>query len=730
MAAVAPAGVLSAADGTPAEHPRAVSRASTVPAPTAAYSSHAATGLTSSRPGTPRSASYLASLDKLVNAGLPRFGAGVIFGTSGGKPELSSQGASSQLHTAQSLPSLSVEATAAAASNGDVSGLTRQRSGASSAAAARARARNRLRAPVSFADFHQLLAVEHAFVRGRPLVATGRVLLRQGRMLKEATGRAPAMRKFYLFSDVLVYGTPIRAGGRQASALPVPRAVHDTPNGEATLISVSPLSTTPVSVASTGAVDAPMGSTLTIEMPGGSSVLSASPGMLSPAAQLAREGSFATTDSALDCLTPPSNALSAAQSAESLSTAFTQAGESTCSATTGVSDGVLASVCTPSLERQIIVSLGHLTVTAADDDDRALCVTTGKESFRTIARDVTEREAWRHAFADALQRYREAQARRARDHAQDPTAVVRRVGRLPTNRVSRTMDDGFRRSWTASSSSGVAGVTAGAGLSAMHSIGHGGGSGGTVGVHMPHAATYSHPAGGGGAGAYADGDGASIDAGDTSSIYSHGDRTSAVYDTLRFWQVPRSLQRKDSMSSDISRRSDVDGVEWVPDEAVEVCMVCKRTRFSMIVRKHHCRRCGYVICWNCSEMRRSTLQPERKVRTCVDCVAVCDGTGWMTVEDRDGGSPPRMLPSAPPPSMAINTPAANTNVTKVCANTAETARIVDVAEKGSPGGHCASEPADALSADAVGPKTDALPADAAGNFKAGTPPCSAPPASA
>jgi hypothetical protein len=57
----------------------------------------------------------------------------------------------------------------------------------------------------------------------------------------------------------------------------------------------------------------------------------------------------------------------------------------------------------------------------------------------------------------------------------------------------------------------------------------------------------------------------------------------------------------------------------------------------MMVRKHHCRRCGYVICWNCSEMRRSTSQPERKVRTCVNCVAICDGKGWMTVED-DGGS--------------------------------------------------------------------------------------------
>jgi hypothetical protein len=46
------------------------------------------------------------------------------------------------------------------------------------------------------------------------------------------------------------------------------------------------------------------------------------------------------------------------------------------------------------------------------------------------------------------------------------------------------------------------------------------------------------------------------------------ERSSGIYDSLRFWPVPRALQRKDSMSSDISRQSDLDGVSWVPDEMV------------------------------------------------------------------------------------------------------------------------------------------------------------------
>ena len=38
---------------------------------------------------------------------------------------------------------------------------------------------------------------------------------------------------------------------------------------------------------------------------------------------------------------------------------------------------------------------------------------------------------------------------------------------------------------------------------------------------------------------------------------------------------------------------------WVPDAVAKECMVCQ-TRFSTFVRKHHCRRCGRVVCSACS----------------------------------------------------------------------------------------------------------------------------------
>lgn len=38
---------------------------------------------------------------------------------------------------------------------------------------------------------------------------------------------------------------------------------------------------------------------------------------------------------------------------------------------------------------------------------------------------------------------------------------------------------------------------------------------------------------------------------------------------------------------------------WVPDAVAKECMIC-HIKFSTFVRKHHCRRCGRVICSSCS----------------------------------------------------------------------------------------------------------------------------------
>ena len=37
---------------------------------------------------------------------------------------------------------------------------------------------------------------------------------------------------------------------------------------------------------------------------------------------------------------------------------------------------------------------------------------------------------------------------------------------------------------------------------------------------------------------------------------------------------------------------------WIPDNEAQSCMIC-RTQFTMFLRRHHCRACGYVVCKNC-----------------------------------------------------------------------------------------------------------------------------------
>ena len=58
---------------------------------------------------------------------------------------------------------------------------------------------------------------------------------------------------------------------------------------------------------------------------------------------------------------------------------------------------------------------------------------------------------------------------------------------------------------------------------------------------------------------------------------------------------------------------------WVPDYYTSVCMRCGK-RFSMLNRRHHCRRCGFVVCNNCSTQR--TLLPDQAsqpLRVCDTC---------------------------------------------------------------------------------------------------------------
>lgn len=59
---------------------------------------------------------------------------------------------------------------------------------------------------------------------------------------------------------------------------------------------------------------------------------------------------------------------------------------------------------------------------------------------------------------------------------------------------------------------------------------------------------------------------------------------------------------------------------WVPDAEAGYCMHCRKTQFTMLNRRHHCRKCGTVVCGPCSN-RKFLLpaQSSKPLRVCLTC---------------------------------------------------------------------------------------------------------------
>ncbi|KAI4898615.1 hypothetical protein NFI96_006398 [Prochilodus magdalenae] len=76
---------------------------------------------------------------------------------------------------------------------------------------------------------------------------------------------------------------------------------------------------------------------------------------------------------------------------------------------------------------------------------------------------------------------------------------------------------------------------------------------------------------------------------------------------------------------------------WIPDCASAICMRCSE-RFSIAHRRHHCRRCGFIVCNSCSKSRAvlSHISP-KPVRVCMLCKASLEGQERLQSQIRNQG---------------------------------------------------------------------------------------------
>jgi len=84
--------------------------------------------------------------------------------------------------------------------------------------------------------------------------------------------------------------------------------------------------------------------------------------------------------------------------------------------------------------------------------------------------------------------------------------------------------------------------------------------------------------------------------------------------------------------SDLLKKSGKKAIEthaavWVPDSDAPTCQIC-RTAFTLLNRRHHCRKCGIVVCGSCSKGRHLLpSQSKKPLRVCNNCQQILTGKG-------------------------------------------------------------------------------------------------------
>jgi zinc finger FYVE domain-containing protein 26 len=88
--------------------------------------------------------------------------------------------------------------------------------------------------------------------------------------------------------------------------------------------------------------------------------------------------------------------------------------------------------------------------------------------------------------------------------------------------------------------------------------------------------------------------------------------------------------------------------DWVRDSEAEKCMACKKVIFGTFHRRHHCRRCGEVVCARCSGYSLQLESYSSRQRVCFRCNIYETKDTYQ--EDQE---PDSHIPLSFPPSSAL-----------------------------------------------------------------------------
>ncbi|XP_041441781.1 FYVE, RhoGEF and PH domain-containing protein 4 isoform X2 [Xenopus laevis] len=77
---------------------------------------------------------------------------------------------------------------------------------------------------------------------------------------------------------------------------------------------------------------------------------------------------------------------------------------------------------------------------------------------------------------------------------------------------------------------------------------------------------------------------------------------------------------------------------WIRDNEVTMCMKCKEQFNALTRRRHHCRACGYVVCWKCSDYKAPLEYDSNKMnKVCKDCYKILQGSTESEEKEKKRG---------------------------------------------------------------------------------------------